>query len=344
MLTWVWPPLALALAGWTFVQSRRHLTGAGRWLVAATLLVLTAAAVGAGARQVTVDPFAEANPASGMTVSVRGHDLHIDCRGQGSPTVVLFNGLGEFSASWARIVDGTTPTTRVCAYDRAGQGWSDDVDQPQDAVTAAEDLHAVLDAAGENGPFVLAGHSIGGPYALTYAHQYPDETAGLVLIDSTSPHQFTAIPSYPGTYAMLRRIYGVMPSLARLGLGSLLAGSHLPGGAAGAVDDMNASPRGGRNARDEVSMLPEVFAQAQALTTFGSRPLVVLTSADTAHDTGGWTHAQDQLAALSSNVVHRVVDASHQGMVEDPAGASASIEAITSVVQAVRSHTPLARP
>lgn len=344
MLTWVWPPLALALAGWTFVQSRRHLTGVGRWLVFATLLVFAAASVGAAARQVTTEPFAEANPVPGTTVSVQGHDLHIDCRGQGSPTVVLFSGLGEFSASWARIVDATAPTTRVCAYDRPGQGWSDDLDQPQDAVTAAKDLHALLAAAGETGPFVLAGHSIGGPYALTYAHQYPDETAGMVLLDSTSPHQFTAIASYPGTYAMLRRIYGVAPTLARLGLGSLLAGSHLPADAAGPVDDMNASPRAGRNARDEVSVLPQVFAQAQELTTLADRPLVVLTSADTARNTDGWAQAQNRLADLSSDVVRRVVDASHQGMVEDPAGASASVEAITSVVEASRSHTPLATP
>jgi pimeloyl-ACP methyl ester carboxylesterase len=344
VLTWLWPPLALALSAWTFVVMRRHVAGAGRWLLSATLLVFAAAAVGAGARQVSTEPFRDAHPVPGATFSVNGHDLHIDCRGQGSPTVVLFNGLGEFSASWARIIDGTTPTTRVCAYDRAGQGWSDDLPEPQDAAAATRDLHALLDASGETGPFVLVGHSIGGPYAMNYAHEYPADAAGMVLLDGTSPHQFTAIPSYPSTYAMMRRLYGVMPTLARLGLGSLLAGSHLPADAAGAVDDMNASPRAGRNGRDEVSVLPKVFAQAQGLTTLGDRPLVVLTSADTAHDTGGWTRAQDQLAELSSDVVHRVVDASHQGMVEDPDGASASVEAITSVVEASRSHTALATP
>ena len=230
----------------------------------------------------------------------------------------------------------------MCAYDRPGLGWSDDLPEPQDAAAATEDLHALLEAAGEAGPFILVGHSIGGPYAMNYAHRYPDDVAGMVLLDSTSPHQFTAIPSYPRDYAMLRRIYGVAPTLARLGLGSLLAGSHLPADAAGPVNAMNASPRAGRNGRDELSMLPEVFAQAQELTTLGDRPLAVLTSAETAHDTGGWTQAQNQLAALSSDVVHRVVDASHQGMVEDPAGASASVQAITSVVEASRSHAPLA--
>jgi len=107
---------------------------------------------------------------------------------------------------------------------------------------------------------------------------------------------------------------------------------------------MNASPRAGRNGRDEVSTLPEVFAAAQQLTTLGDRPLAVLTSTDTAHDTGGWTAAQTQLAALSSDVVHRDVDVSHQGLVDDPAGAVASVQAITSVVQAIRTDTPLATP
>ena len=87
-----------------------------------------------------------------------------------------------------------------------------------------------------------------------------------------------------------------------------------------------------------------MFRQAQRLTTLGDRPLVVLTSSASVHDTGGWTAAQNQLASLSSDVVHSVVDASHQGMVEDPAGAAASIEAITSVVRSVRNDTPLAVP
>ena len=73
-------------------------------------------------------------PPPGQTYEVGGHRLHLDCRGQGGPTVVLFNGLGEISASWARITDQVGTTTRVCAYDRAGQGWSEDAASPQDGV------------------------------------------------------------------------------------------------------------------------------------------------------------------------------------------------------------------
>jgi pimeloyl-ACP methyl ester carboxylesterase len=343
-ITWVWPSLALALAGWTYLRMRRTLRGPGRWLCASVLLLLAAASVGAGVSQVGTDSFADAHPAPGTLRDVGDHDLHIDCRGEGAPTVVLFNGLGEFSASWARIVDGVAPTTRVCAYDRAGQGWSDDAQHPQDGVAAAEDLHALLAAAGENGPFVLAGHSIGGPYAMTYADRFPDDVAGLVLLDSTSPRQFDAIPSYPLQYALMRRAYGVLPALARMGLGTLLAGSHLPADDAAPVDAMAATPRAARNARDELTVLPDTFREARSLTTLGDRPLVVLTSAENADDTDGWEQAQERMAELSTDSVHSDAATSHAGMVEDEEGAAASVQAIASVVGAVRTGTPVATP
>jgi pimeloyl-ACP methyl ester carboxylesterase len=308
------------------------------------LLLLAAASTGAGVSQVAAGPFTDVHPAPGTLRDVGDHDLHIDCRGEGGPTVLLFNGLGEFSASWARIVAGVAPTTRVCAYDRAGQGWSDDAQHPQDGIEAAEDLHALLATAGEKGPFVLAGHSIGGPYAMTYADRYPDDVAGMVLLDSTSPHQFTAIPAYPLQYALMRRAYGVLPGLARMGLGSLLAGSHLPAEDATVVDAMAATPRAARNARDELTTLPAVFRQAQALTTLGDRPLVVLTSAENADDTDGWTEAQQRMAELSTDALHDSVATSHAGMVEDEVGAAASVHGIASVVRAVRAGTPLTHP
>jgi pimeloyl-ACP methyl ester carboxylesterase len=343
-LTWVWPPLALALAAWTYVQMRRSVAGVGRWAVTTALVLLAVASAGAGVRNLTTDSFASTYPAPGVIRSVGDHDLHIDCRGQGQPTVVLVNGMGEFSASWARIRDGVAPTTRVCAYDRAGQGWSDDLPNAQDGIAAAADLHALLAAEGETGPFVLAGHSIGGPYAITYAEQYPEEVAGMVLLDSTTPRQFDAIPAYPMQYAMMRRAYGVLPSLARMGLGAALAGSHLPADDAAPVDAMSATPRAGRNARDELSMLPVVFEQARALTTLGDRPLVVLTSAENARDSDGWTEAQEQMAKLSTNAVRRDAATSHAGIVEDADGAAASVEAIASVIRAVRTGTAVATP
>jgi hypothetical protein len=109
MLTWVWPGLALALAVWTYVHARRDLAGAGGWLVTTVLVLLAASSAGAAVRAVTTDSFASTYPAPGVIRSVGDHRLHIDCRGQGQPTVVLVSGLGEFSASWARSATGSHP-------------------------------------------------------------------------------------------------------------------------------------------------------------------------------------------------------------------------------------------
>ena len=238
VLTWVWPPVALALTVWTYLHMRRDMAGVARWLVSATLLVFAAAAVGAGAHQASTEPFADANPVPGTTFSVNGHDLHIDCRGQGSPTVVLFNGLGEFSASWAasstaqRPLHASAPTT---ARARAGATTQRAAGRSRGRRGPPRPSRDV----GETGPSSSSGTPSAGRTP-TYAAQYPDEVAGIVLLDSTSPRQFDAIPSYPRTYAMMRRAYGVMPTLAA-GLGAALEGSQLPADEAGPVDDMSAS-------------------------------------------------------------------------------------------------------
>src|SRR5947207_2887767 len=75
----------------------------------------------------------------------------------------------------------------VCVFDRAGRGWSEPADTPQDATQIATDLHTLLQRGHVPGPYVLAGHSFGGLYVLTYAARFPDEVAGMVLVDSTAP-------------------------------------------------------------------------------------------------------------------------------------------------------------
>ena len=339
-LSWVWPPFALALAGWMSVQMRRSSIGRGRWLVAPVVAALALAAVGATCESLVAAHDQAAYPAPGRLYEVDGHRLHLDCHGQGGPTVVLANGLGEISASWARVAGPVVEATRVCAYDRAGQGWSDDVPSPQDGMAAAEDLHTLLDVAGETGPYVLVGHSIGGTYAMTYAARYPEQVAGLVLLDSSSPRQFSSLPAYAGQYALMRRGLALLPSLARLGLLRAFAASSLPAPAADRVEALTSNAYAARNGRDEVSMLPEVFEQARQLTSLGNRPLVVVTASENL-TTEGWADAQDQLAALSANRVHRVADSTHAGLVEDERGAAASVRAITQVVAAVRTGSPL---
>jgi len=343
-LNWVWPPLMVALAVWMFVQMRRSVTGRARWVLTPLIAVLALASVGATYGNIarTVDQATFSAP--GTLYDVGGHRLHLDCHGDGSPTVVLSNSLGGVSASWARITGPVAQTTRVCAYDRAGQGWSEEAASPRDGVQSAEDLHTLLDEAGEQAPYVLVGHSTGGTYAMTYAARYPEQTAGLVLLDSSSPEQFTRMPEFPSQYAMMMRpMYGVLPTLSRLGLGQLVPGtSHLPAADAAKVNAITSTPQAYRNQRDEVSVIPQVFAQAQALTTLGNRPLGVLTASATSTGRVGWAGAQNQLAALSPDSVLRTVESTHEGLLEDAGPAAESVRAITEVVSSVRTGTPLA--
>ena len=282
-MSWIWPVPVLALAVYIWVRARRDLPVRARWMLVPVVAVLALAPVAATYENISVVRDQHTYPAPGTSYEVHGHRLYLDCRGQGSPTVVLDNGLGEVTASWARIVAQVDTTTRVCAYDRAGQGWSQDTSSAQDGVMAARDLHTLLNVAGEHGPYLLVGHSIGGTYALTYAAQYPKQVAGMVLLDSSSPEQFTAIPSYAGQYAVVHRVMAVTPTLNRLGLGRVVtavASSHLPPTAADQVTALTASAHGARSASAEWQVLPTLFTQAKDLTTFGSRPLAVITATE----------------------------------------------------------------
>ncbi len=345
-LNWMWPPVLVALAVWMFARVRRSVTGKARWVLVPVISVLALASVGATYANIAFASEEVNDATPGKLYDVGGHRLHLDCHGDGSPTVVLSNGLGGLTAGWARITGPVAETTRICAYDRAGQGWSDEADSPQDWIQTADDLHELLAAAGEQGPYVIAGHSTGGTFAMTYAARYSEQVAGLVLLDSSSPEQFTRLPAFPGQYRwMMRPLYGVLPTLSRLGLGQLVPGtSHLPPADAATVDAMTSAPKSYRSQRDEVSVLREVFTQAQALKTFDDRPLAVLTASANSTQTDGWDDAQDQLATLSTNSVHRTVDATHEGLLEDAGPAAESVRAITAVVDSVRSGGPLGAP
>jgi pimeloyl-ACP methyl ester carboxylesterase len=338
---WVWPPIVFALAVWMVVHLRRSLHGRVRWLLYPVVGSLALGSVGGMYETAVRAHDQHAYTAPGALYDVGGHRLHLYCTGTGSPTVVLENGLGETSPGWARITAAVDPTTRVCAYDRAGQGWSDDVGAPQDGVAIASDLHTLLDRAGESSPYVLVGHSAGGPYVMTFAANYPDEVAGMVLLDSMSPYEFTALAGFASEQSMMRRGLGVLPSFARLGATQVLpasAWSSLPEPAASQVQAFASSPRGMRNMRDEQSMYPKVFEQAKALTSLDRKPLVVVTATESIHKHKEWTDLQDRLAALSTNTRHRVAEATHAGLIDDQESYKSSVQAIIDVVQVVRTE------
>ena len=122
----------------------------------------------------------------GERVDIGGRSIYLDCRGQGSPTVVLDAGMGSGAGSWSSVFGDLASTTRTCAYDRPGRGSSDPRGRHTLADTTA-DLRAALGVKGERAPFVLVGHSHGGNYLRIFGDRYREETAGLVFVDSFDP-------------------------------------------------------------------------------------------------------------------------------------------------------------
>ena len=344
---WVWPPLLLALAAWMASRARRELRSRARpWLLYPVCGALAVAATAGAWETAHERSDRAAYPAPGTLVDVGGYRLHLNCAGSGSPTVVLLPGAGEVSTMWEWIAPIVARDSRVCRYDRAGRAWSEDGPGPQDGVALAADLRTLLARAGVPAPYVLAGHSFGGLYALDYAERYPGDVAGMVLLDATSPEMFARAPAYPRFYEGYRRVSALFPSLARLGVGRLAyraAFDSLPPLARRQALAFWSTARLARSQRDEWAAAPAVMREAHALTTLGGRPLLVITAARGAQ--AGWLPMQDDLARLSTNSVHRVMpNATHASLVEGHAGAALTSGAIAEVVSAVRSGRGLARP
>ncbi|WP_255186990.1 alpha/beta fold hydrolase [Methylomonas rapida] len=164
----------------TFVLSRRL-----RYLLFGLAIACLAALVGAVYQAERTEADLAAFPPPGRMISMHGVNLHLYCMGSGSPTLVLEAGLGENVLSWHPVHAKLAEHMRVCAYDRPGLGWSDPVDTAIQPEEVAKNLHTLLNNAGIAPPFVLVGHSRGGIYVRAFYHQFPEETQGMVLVDST---------------------------------------------------------------------------------------------------------------------------------------------------------------
>ena len=127
---------------------------------------------------------ADAPKPTGTLVDLGGHKLHVNCSGKGSPTVVVENGLGDFSFDWILVQDKVSAFTRICTYDRAGYAWSDPGPTPRTFAQLNLELRDALAKLGEHGPFVLVGHSYGGPVVRNFALTYPHDVVGMVLVDA----------------------------------------------------------------------------------------------------------------------------------------------------------------
>lgn len=300
------------------------------WVLTGKSLLAVTALVGAFARaQQTSAGVPVEKPVPGFRSASIGNDrtLRYKCAGRGTPTVLVEQGMAisvetAFSwkepVGWAVIFPKISRVTRICVYDRAGLGRSSKLTLPATSLDAATDLHALLGRLRIPPPYVLAGQSLGGMDALMFANTYPNTVAGMILIDSAHPEQ-------------QRRFAEVLP----------------PRGA-----DESAVLRGFRDGPDTPVMgewfdFPRNSELMRNLHGLGDKPLIVLTRDPKAVGPGGlvpsqweeltepvWQQLQTQLAMLSTNSKHIVVDhASHNIQFEQP---QVVVNAILDIIRQVK--------
>ena len=305
----------------------------------------------------------------GKFVGLGGHRLHLNCTGKGNPTVVVENGLGDFSFDWILVQSRVSSFTRICTYDRAGYAWSDPGPKPRTFSQLNLELRDALSRLGEPGPFVLVGHSFGGPVIRNFARTYPNQVAAMVLVEASfegqrvgiggkammrlgdgakgstipSPHEDMRESDKPAvqgnatppTQQPLDPMYNVLPPAEQK---LQLWAQSLPG-----IDDAENSQR---------QWSGEYFAKWLAVSQQGSLgkiPLVVLTRAEGGYSDGDYDipaaqlererkEGQAKLARLSANSKQIIVHSGHNMHLEAPADVAA---AIREVVEAVRHHGKL---
>lgn len=299
------------------------------------------------------------NPAPGRLVDIGGYRLHINCTGTGSPTVILDAGLGGTSLDWSKVQPAVARFTRVCSYDRAGYGWSESGPGPRTSQQIVKELHLLLAHAQVHGPYVLVGHSVGGLNMRLYAYRYPEEVAGMVLLDATSEHQFAPFGTYPAYFppqavsagVQQLQLFGVAAhfGIARLALQSGLFPLEDAAAYSTAVKSILlaqvSQTRYYSTQHDELAALQESAAQVRtarlASPSYGKLPLIVL-SQDYSQDrspqgkqmAATWDALQQDLASLSSNSQHSV--AQHSGHYIHLDRPDLAITAIQSVWQQAR--------
>ena len=295
-------------------------------------------------------------PAPGEMVDVGGYDLHLYCTGEagGAPSVVMDSGLGGTVLDWQLVQPEVAKFARVCTYDRAGMGWSDPGDQPRTSQQIVKELHTLLGNAGVvEGPYVLVGHSFGGTNMQVYASHYPDEVAGMVLVDSAlEDEKAVTLTQSLQPSPVLLKIYATI-GLTRL---PYTLGGEPPGLTSPELEDEQVAISSHRKhvfaVADETSSLQESFNENRAdPMSLGNKPLMVL-SAGSVQLTGTslsqeqvnlidelHSDSQAALTRRSENAKQIIAeDSGHYIQVERPA---LVIDAVRHVVEATRDGSRL---
>jgi pimeloyl-ACP methyl ester carboxylesterase len=286
-------------------------------------------------------------PPPGQMINLETHSIHLYCVGAGSPTVVFESDLDQYGVlSWASVQGEIGKLTRACTYDRAGILWSEPGPLPRDGEMIAGELGAVLDAAGEDGPYVLVGHAFGGAYVRIFAGQNHDDVCGMVLVESSHPEMLTRFaelgiePEIPD-----KQIRPLILLLSHLGIPGRFKGNpyDLP---PEIYDPQQAFlPESSMAWFDEKVEAPNTLAQAGQYEYLGDFPLIVIATAIPPYsmeDRGQvlqdlWLELQQELLLLSEKSEIRTYEAGHYPQLQSP---ELVIEAIQDVLERCAEATP----
>jgi pimeloyl-ACP methyl ester carboxylesterase len=283
---------------------------------------------------------ARLHPAPGSLVSVDGRRLHLLCRGSAAPTVVIEQGAGELARFWWPLQDEAAKFARVCTYDRAGYGWSDRASQGTTIEGRARQLHILLTNAAIDGPYIFVAHSYGGLIVRSYTEMYPDQVAGLILVDTPDESSIFQ-KEVLDFYAKVRTANRVLGLAAQFGMLRLLRHwAPLDRYGLWLTRPAEYSALCGDLASLERVPAPQRISKAPG--TLGARPLVVITHGQAfpgpfAVLEKNWTRGQQRLAALSTDSVLIVAEKSnHMVQLDEP---EVIVNAIRRVHNAVRGQS-----
>ena len=257
--------------------------------------------------------------APGRMFDVGGHRLHLNCTGESPQTVLLESGLGGGALDWSSVQPEVTKFARVCSYDRAGAVWSEAGPSPRDAAQVVKELHTLLGSAGLRPPYVLVGHSLGGLYVQLYASRYPEEVAGVVLVDSTHEGQWLReeLPPVPPYYAPLMKAAAPV-GVVRLTLKFNRPSENIPEALAAELAALYSRTGHVYSVADELENMSKSMAEVrESPMRLGGKPLVVLTRGrpqpssspeESERAERAWRELQTDLAGRSSAAKHVIAE------------------------------------